>query len=173
VAGWPVVTTDAIPTPTAALVQRARGAELDPRTLYDLLRLRSDVFVVEQDCVFLDLDGRDLEPDAEHLWIADDGGVAAELRLLREIAGGGDDEWSIGRVVARSDVRSTGVASRLFLAGLDRLRELGCRSVTIGAQAYLVDWYGRFGFVRCGPRYLEDGILHVPMRRDLDPDDLP
>lgn len=155
--------------PDLDTVQRARFADLDPGTLYELLRLRSDVFVVEQDCVFLDMDGRDHEPDAEHLWIADHHGMAAVLRLLREPAGAVTDEWSIGRVAARADVRSTGVASRLFEAGLDRLRELGCRSVTIGAQAYLLGWYGRFGFVRSGPRYLEDGILHVPMRRTLDP----
>lgn len=160
------MTPDTIPTASGAgAVQRARLDELDARTLYELLRLRSDVFVVEQDCVFLDLDGRDLEPDAEQLWVADEAGVAAELRLLREQ----DDEWSLGRMVARADVRATGVASRLLRAGLDRLRELGCRTVTIGAQAHLVDWYGRFGFERSGPRYLEDGILHVPMRRSLDP----
>lgn len=165
-AGWPTVSADPIPAPhPVGAVQRARFDELDARTLYDLLRLRCDVFVVEQDCAFLDLDGRDLEPDAEQLWIADEAGVAAELRLLHERG----HEWSLGRVVARADVRSTGVASRLLRAGLDRLRELGCRSVTIGAQAHLVDWYGRFGFERAGARYLEDGILHVPMRRALEP----
>ncbi len=88
------MTPDTIPTASGAgAVQRARLDELDARTLYELLRLRSDVFVVEQDCVFLDLDGRDLEPDAEQLWVADEAGVAAELRLLREQ----DDEWSVGR----------------------------------------------------------------------------
>lgn len=167
-AGWPAVSADTRPAPPGAgagAVQRARFDELDARTLYDLLRLRSEVFVVEQDCVFLDLDGRDLESDAEQLWVADEAGVAAELRLLRERG----DHWSLGRVVARPDVRSTGVASRLLEAGLDRLRELGCRRVTIGAQAHLVDWYARFGFERAGERYLEDGILHVPMQRTVEP----
>mgnify|MGYP006184998713 CR=1 FL=1 len=55
------------------------------------------------------------------------------------------------------------------VASMDRLAALGCRSVTIGAQAYLLDWYARFGFERAGPRYLEDGILHVPMHLDLAP----
>lgn len=145
-------------------VQRARFDDLDVRVLYDLLRLRSDVFVVEQDCVFLDLDERDHEIDAEHLWIADDGGVAATLRLLHESG----NRWSIGRVVARADCRSTGIASRLLRAGIDRLAALGAETVVIGAQAYLTDWYARFGFVPDGPRYLEDGILHRPMRLDLD-----
>jgi ElaA protein len=168
VAGWPAVTPDTTPTTAPATVQRARFADLAPAELYELLRLRSDVFVVEQDCVFLDLDGRDPEPDAEHLWVSDEHGTAAVLRLLREDDAG---TWSIGRVAARADVRGTGVASHLFRAGLDRLVALGCRSVTIGAQAYLLDWYARFGFERAGQRYLEDGILHVPMRLDLEAGD--
>jgi ElaA protein len=146
---------DAMP-PT---VHRARFADLSTRDLYGILRLRSDVFVVEQDCVFLDLDDRDHEADAEHLWTADGSGVVATLRLLHE----GDGTWSIGRVVARADARRRGVAAHLLQAGLDRLRELGAETVRIGAQAQLRDWYARFGFAQCGPRYLEDGILHVPM----------
>lgn len=173
-----MVSPSSAPPPRAALdapatVHRARFDDLDPRTLYELLRLRSDVFVVEQDCVFLDIDGHDHDPDTEHLWIADDDGIAVELRLLRAPTDEAPEQWSIGRVVARPDVRSTGVASQLLWAGLDRLRELGCRSVVIGAQAYLRDWYGRFGFVPAGPDYLEDGIPHVPMRRDLDPAEAP
>ena len=154
------------PTPTTPpTVQRATFAELSPHQLYALLRLRSDVFVVEQDCTFLELDDRDHEPDAEHLWTADDHGVTATLRLLRDDG----DSWSIGRIVARPDVRSRGVAAHLVRAGLDRLHELGAAHVHIGAQAQLRDWYARFGFAPCGPRSLEDGILHVPMSMDLDP----
>lgn len=154
------------PTPTTPpAVHRATFAELSPHELYALLRLRSDVFVVEQACTFLELDDRDHEPDAEHLWTADDAGVTATLRLLRDAG----DSWSIGRIVARADVRSQGVAARLVQAGLERLRELGASHVHIGAQAQLRDWYARFGFAPCGPRYLEDGILHVPMSMDLDP----
>lgn len=159
-------TTSATDPP--ATVHRARFVDLTAADLYGLLRLRSEVFVVEQDCVFLDLDDRDREPDAEHLWISDERGVVALVRLLRETAGGRTGEWSMGRVVARSDARSTGAASHVVRAGLDRLRELGCRSVLIGAQAQLTGWYARFGFAPSGPRYLEDGILHVPMRLDLN-----
>jgi ElaA protein len=154
--------TDAMP-PT---VHRARFADLSAQDLYGILRLRSDVFVVEQDCVFLDLDDRDHEPEAEHLWTSDEAGVTATLRLLHE----GGASWSIGRVVARADVRSRGVAAHLVQAGLDRLRELGAETVRIGAQAQLRDWYARFGFAQSGPRYLEDGILHLPMSRTLDED---
>jgi ElaA protein len=143
----------------------ARGGfdDLSTDRLYDLLRLRSAVFVVEQDCPFLDLDGRDREPAAEHLWIDDADGLAGCLRLLDE--GGG--EWSIGRVVTRSDVRSHGVGAALVQAGLARLGELGCRRVRLGAQAHLARWYSRFGFTAAGPEYLEDGIPHVPMALDL------
>jgi ElaA protein len=144
-------------------VQRSRFADLSPDRLYALLRLRSDVFVVEQDCAFLDLDDRDREPHAEHLWIEDEHGVAACLRMLREDG----DRWSIGRIVARADARSRGVAATLVRAAVDRLRELGCRSVEIGAQAQLTGWYEQLGFTRSGARYLEDGIMHVPMRQDL------
>ena len=144
-------------------VHRATFDELSPRQLYALLRLRSDVFVVEQECTFLELDDRDHEPDAEHLWTADDAGVTATLRLLRDEG----DVWSIGRIVTRPDVRSHGVAAELVRTGLDRLRELGATSVHLGAQAQLRDWYARFGFATCGPRYLDDGILHLPMSLEL------
>jgi len=150
----------------AGEVGRARFADLSPDRLYDLLRLRSAVFVVEQACVFLDLDGRDREPDAEHLWLDDEHGLAGCLRLLRDDDGGA---WSIGRIVTRPDARGRGVAATLLEAGLDRLRELGCRHVHLGAQAQLASWYAQFGFQRCGDRYLEDGILHVPLARDLAP----
>lgn len=149
---------------TPSTVHRSRFADLSPHDLYAILRLRSDVFVVEQDCVFLDLDDRDHEPAAEHLWLADDAGVTAVLRLLHE----GGTTWSIGRVATRADVRSRGAAAELVRAGLDRLGELGAEVVHIGAQAQLRDWYARFGFAQHGPRYLEDGILHLPMSRTLE-----
>jgi ElaA protein len=154
-----------MPPSFAADVQHARFADLSPHRLYALLRLRSDVFVVEQACAFLDLDDRDHEPDAEHLWVDDDRGLAACLRMLREDG----DRWSIGRIVARRDARSRGVAAELVRRALDRLRELGCRTVDIGAQAQLTGWYEQLGFERSGPRYLEDGIMHVPMRQHLEP----
>ena len=149
---------------TTTEVHRATFAELTTRDLYDLLQLRSAVFVVEQDCVFLDLDGHDHDPAAEHLWLRDDAGVTATLRLLP----GHGDTWHLGRLVSRADARSRGVAAHLVRAGIDRLRELGATRVEIGAQAQLQGWYARFGFTRCGPRYLEDGILHLPMALDLD-----
>jgi ElaA protein len=150
------------PTPTPE-VHRATFDELPAHVLYGMLRLRSEVFVVEQACVFLDLDDRDHEPDAEHLWTADDAGVSGTVRLLHEDGPG----WSIGRVVVRADVRSQGIAGRLVRAALERLAELGAATVHIGAQAHLRDWYARFGFAPSGPRYVEDGIPHLPMSLEL------
>jgi len=154
--------SDTPPAPVGEVVG-ARFADLSPDRLYDLLRLRSAVFVVEQACAFLDLDDRDREPRAEHLWLDDEQGLAGCLRLLHEDG----DRWSMGRVVTRADARSGGVAAALVGAGLERLGELGCREVHLGAQAQLEGWYGRFGFRRHGDRYLEDGILHVPMCLEL------
>ena len=144
-------------------VHRATFAELTTHELYALLRLRSEVFVVEQACVFLDMDDRDQEPAVEHLWTSDGAVVTGTLRLLPDA----DGVWHMGRIVTRADVRSQGVGAHLVRAGLDRLRELGATSVHLGAQARLQDWYARFGFSPSGPRYLEDGILHVPMALDL------
>lgn len=153
------------PTSAPPPVHRARFVDLSPQDLYAILHLRSEVFVVEQDCVFLDLDDRDHDEMAEHLWMSDDTGVTAVLRLLHE----GGETWSIGRVVARADVRSRGVGGHLLRAGLDRLQALGATHVHIGAQAYLRDWYARFGFAQSGPEYIEDGIVHLPMSLTLEP----
>lgn len=142
-------------------IHRASFDELDRHVLYGILRLRSEVFVVEQECLFLDLDGRDSEAGAEHLWVADDNGVAAAARLLDEA----DGHASIGRIVTRRDVRSRGLASAVVRAGLARLQERNVAAVHLGAQAHLADWYGGFGFVISGPEYVEDGIPHVPMAR--------
>lgn len=136
--------------------------DLDRRDLYDLLQLRSAVFVVEQECAFLDLDGRDHEPGAEHHWVRDDHGIVSAIRILDE----GDGVWSIGRVVTRSDARAGGAATALMRHAVQLLDERGAAAIVLGAQAHLADWYGRFGFTVSGPGYLEDAIPHVPMRRE-------
>jgi len=136
-----------------------RFTDLDSRTLYSLLRLRVDVFVVEQRCPYPELDGRDVEPDAEHIWLEDPAGPTAYLRILRE-----PEAIRIGRVCTRADARGTGAASRLLGHGLER--HPGQR-VILDAQAHLVSFYSRFGFGPSGPEFLEDGIAHVPMCRPV------
>ncbi|HEU5266143.1 MAG TPA: GNAT family N-acetyltransferase [Jatrophihabitans sp.] len=139
-------------------VHDAAVAELDAATLYAILALRAEVFVVEQQCVYLDPDGRDLEPSARQLWVTRDGAVIGTLRLLVDP----DGAVRIGRVSTRRDARGSGIAAALVARALQLA---GARDVVLDAQTYLFDWYARFGFVRAGADFLDDGIPHVPMRR--------
>jgi ElaA protein len=131
-------------------------AEIDPVVLYEILRLRVDVFVVEQECPYPELDGRDLEPTARLLWFADDDArVLATLRVLHD----GEDR-RIGRVATAAAARGRGLAADLMRAAV-----AGCegRLIRLDAQAHLSGWYARFGFVVDGDEFLEDGIPHLPM----------
>jgi ElaA protein len=132
-------------------------ADLDPVTAYRLWALRSRVFVVEQDCPYLDLDGRDLEPATRHWWVERDGIPVATLRVLDD-----GDVWRIGRVVTAVDWRGQGLAAQLVRAVLAGAGE---RDVVLDAQSHLVDWYAALGFVPDGRGFLDDGIPHTPMRR--------
>jgi ElaA protein len=142
-----------------AALQTATFAELDAATLYALLRLRVDVFVVEQHCAYPEIDGRDTEPGALHVWLADEPShPLGYLRILSDPGG----VARIGRVAVARPARGAGLAQRLMRAALDHI---GDRPCVLDAQAGLVDFYADFGFVVTGPEYLEDGIPHVPMRR--------
>ncbi|WP_298459737.1 GNAT family N-acetyltransferase [uncultured Cellulomonas sp.] len=146
----------------SATVHRADVRTIDPLTLYAILRLRVDVFVVEQRCAYPELDGRDAEPGAELFWAADGTDVRATLRLLHDA----DGALRIGRVATAAAARSRGVAARLMHAALDRCAELDpAAPVVLDAQAHLAHWYARFGFTVDGDGFDEDGIPHVPMRR--------
>jgi ElaA protein len=96
---------------------RAPWESIAPRDIYALIRLRVDVFVVEQKCPYPELDGRDVEPGAEHLWFSDAGGPAAYLRVLTDP----DGALRIGRVCTRVDARGRSLAGRLISAVLDGL----------------------------------------------------
>ena len=137
----------------------ATFAELDAATLYALLRLRVDVFVVEQRAAYPELDGRDTEPGTLHVWLAtdDDDEPAAYLRILEE-----DGTRRIGRVCTARHHRGQGLADRLVTAALDLTKD---RPTVLDAQSYLVAFYKRLGFEQTGPEYDdEDGIPHVPMK---------
>jgi ElaA protein len=138
-------------------VHDASFADLDARTGYLLWQLRERVFVVEQECAYLDLDGRDLEPATRHLYVDAAGVPVAYLRVLQD-----PDVMRIGRVVVDPAHRRTGLAGRLMERALDVVGERPCR---LDAQSHLAGWYRRFGFDPCGAEFLEDGIPHVPMRR--------
>jgi ElaA protein len=129
---------------------------LDGPTAYAVWRLRQDVFVVEQECAYGDLDGRDDEPGTRHVVMRDDGDVLGYARVL-------DDTrfWRIGRVVLRRDARGRGLADHLMTTALQVCKG---RDVVLDAQSPLAPWYGTFGFEVNGPEFLEDGIPHLPMR---------
>ena len=138
-------------------MKSARFAELTPKQLYGILRLRSEVFVVEQECPYLDLDGRDTEPETLQLWQEEAGEVVSTIRLLHN-----GETRSIGRVATAKHARGRGLSAELVTEGIQLCEG---RVIDIGAQAYLEHWYARFGFERSGPDYDEDGIRHLPMRR--------
>ena len=138
-------------------VRVAAFAELPADTAYRLWALRSEVFVVEQDCPYLDLDGLDAEPSTRHLWVERGGAPVATLRLLDEGA-----HLRIGRVATRAAHRGAGLAAALVDAALSLAGE---RAVVLDAQSHLVDWYTGFGFEPSGRGFVEDGIPHTPMRR--------
>ncbi|MGV9212007.1 GNAT family N-acetyltransferase [Micromonospora sp. RB23] len=143
-------------------VRTASIAELDARTLHDLLKLRVDVFVVEQNCPYPELDGRDVEPGTRHVWLTDGDAPLAYLRILADP----DGVARIGRVVVAPSARGGGHAGRLMTAALDLI---GDRPSVLEAQSHLVAFYARHGFTVNGPEYVEDGIPHTPMRRDARP----
>jgi predicted GNAT family N-acyltransferase len=145
-------------TADSFLLRRAGFAELTPFEVYALCRLRVDVFVVEQECPYPELDGRDLEPATVHLWFESGGEVAATIRILDD-----GESRAIGRVATAAGARGQGLAARLIEEGIVLC---GAAPITLGAQSHLEGWYERFGFRRSGPGYVEDGIPHVPMRRD-------
>jgi ElaA protein len=138
-------------------------AELSTGELYEILKLRQQVFVVEQSCPYLDADG--LDAAASHLFAVDGkGAVVACARLfapgVRELPA------VIGRVVSAPSVRRTGAGRELMRRAIETLEQAhGAVAIRIGAQKYLEKFYGSFGFVRDGEDYLEDGIPHLHMLR--------
>lgn len=136
-------------------------AELDAATAYAVWRLRQQVFVVEQECPYPDLDGRDPEPGTRHVLLSDATGLLGYARVLDDAA-----EWRIGRVVLDPAARGRGLADPLMRAALTACPG---RDVVLDAQAPLAGWYASLGFTPDGPEFLEDGIPHVPMRRRDSP----
>lgn len=148
--------------PDDVRLHRAMLADLDAVTWHAVARVRQDVFVVEQACAYPELDERDAEPTTEHLWLTDrDGAVLAVLRVLDD----GEGVRRIGRVATAPEHRG-----RRLMAGLldAAIRACDGHRIDIDAQSYLEGWYGRFGFVRAGDEFIEDGIPHVPMVRPAD-----
>lgn len=146
--------------------RRMWAKDLDVATLYELLKLRVEVFVVEQACPYPELDDRDLLAETRHFWLEQLDGpgpatVIATLRLTEEHAGG-EKTFRIGRVCTKRTVRGQGHTTRLLRAALAEVGDYPCR---IDAHRYLVEMYAKHGFVVDGPEFIEDGIPHVPLLR--------
>ncbi|MFE7083559.1 GNAT family N-acetyltransferase [Priestia megaterium] len=128
--------------------------------LYKLLKERTLVFVVEQNCPYLEVDGKD--PFSYHLFKEDNGEIVAYLRIVP--AGVVYQEISIGRVFVKKEYRGQGIADELLKKGLDFIRnELKETTVKIQAQDYLRKFYSSFGFQAISGTYLEDNIPHIHM----------
>ncbi len=136
---------------------------LSTQQLYDVLQLRSEVFVVEQNCVFQDIDGYDVQ--AMHVL----GYVGEQLVAYARCFNAGVKfaEASIGRVITHSSVRGMGAGPALVQRAIDCVQHTwGTQPIRIGAQAHLDNFYGKLGFVKTGALYFEDGIPHTEMLRD-------
>lgn len=139
-------------------------SDLGKQQLYAILRLREQVFVVEQKCAYQDIDGQDLEGDTHHLMAWKDNQLVAYLRLLDPETHGGD--VVIGRVVVASSVRGSGLGHQMMAEALKQAAKYWHGvPIYLSAQTHLQGYYEQYGFVAQGEHYLEDEIPHVGMRR--------
>jgi ElaA protein len=137
---------------------------LTPQELYELLRLRSEVFVVEQNCIFLDQDNKDQH--CHHLLLYDVQSTLAAYARLVPPGVSYASEMSIGRIVTNPQVRGTGVGKHLMEIAIGECYALfGSGPIKIGAQLYARKFYETFGFVQSGEVYDEDGIDHIEMTK--------
>ncbi|MEE3491004.1 MAG: GNAT family N-acetyltransferase [Methanobrevibacter sp.] len=131
--------------------------ELTTEELYEILKLRVEIFVVEQDCAYQDLDDKD--QCAYHLFLEDGDEIIAVLRILPENVA--FEDMAIGRIVVRKSHRGQGIARAMMKRAMEFIvKDLGKRSIRLSGQAYLVDFYEGLGFKRVSDEYLEDGIPH-------------
>src|SRR6478609_4044410 len=136
---------------------------LSVNELYDILQLRSRIFVVEQNCVYLDIDGKDKV--ALHLFGIFEGKIVAHARLFKP--GISFDNASIGRVVVDPDYRARKWGQELMKEAINGILEhFGESKITIGGQLYLKKFYEKHGFVQTSEMYLEDDIPHIEMIKD-------
>lgn len=135
--------------------------ELTLEELHDILKLRINVFVVEQNCPYPELD--DLDKNAIHQFVKENGEIVAYARLLKP--GNRFSEYSIGRVVVSKTIRQTGIGIQLMNTAIDFiLNNFGATSIKISAQKHLQNFYENLGFRVVTKEYLEDGIPHLGMR---------
>ncbi len=135
--------------------------QLTNQELYGILQLRTEVFVVEQTCIFQDMDGKD-DGECQHIFCENDGKVIACARILPP--GITFEEASVGRICTSPAHRSSGLGKELMRRSLEEMNRLfPGEPIRIGAQTYLNEFYKSFGFVNASDLYMEDGIEHVEM----------
>ena len=140
-----------------------RFKELLTSELYELLQLRSEVFVVEQKCVYQDIDGKDEK--AIHILGKFDNTIVVYARIFN--AGAYFENASIGRVVISEKYRTQKWGHELMKTAILSIEtEFGIQPITISAQLYLKNFYENHGFIQMGEMYLEDGIPHIEMLRE-------
>jgi ElaA protein len=137
--------------------------KIPPSELYDILKLRQDIFIVEQNCVYEDIDG--LDDVSNHLLLKIGEELAAYSRIVPPKVK--FDEISIGRIVVKEKFRGKGYGKKIILESIDRIAEDGHKSIRIEAQAHLLQFYKDLGFKPAGETYILDGIPHVQMVRYL------
>lgn len=136
--------------------------ELTKLELYDWLRLRMEVFMLEQNSLYLDLDGIDF--DSKHLLAIEEGRVIGGIRCIRSNLDQGFG--SLGRLCVIKERRGRGIGDALLQGGIQQLISEGMPKIHIEAQVYLMDWYKGFGFVAQGDPFDLDGVLHIKMIRE-------
>ena len=140
--------------------------ELKLEDLYKIMRIRQQIFMVEQKCYYVDADN--IDQASYHLMMYDKENLMAYARIIPP--GALYDEPSIGRVVTHSSVRGTGLGKILFQKSIDETEKLfGKRAIKIMAQSYLIKFYQSFGFEVTSDEFLEDGIAHNYMVRGITP----
>jgi ElaA protein len=143
--------------------QAKKFTQLTTNELYDLLKLRIDIFVVEQNCFYPDLDDHDRHPDTLHFFCYQDSQMTAYLRILPKGLTY-QDYISIGRVVIASNARGTGLGHDLMKEALMVCNKYFVQdTIKISAQEHLEKYYNQHGFERVTDMYLEDGIPHIGM----------
>lgn len=143
--------------------QDLHHSELSSAQLYEILALRSRVFVVEQQCIYQDIDGADLQRDNRHILGTLDNNLVAYARILTPPAA--DTAVAIGRVIVSADARGLNLGYRLMEQAIASCEQYWPGvSIHLSAQAHLQGFYGRLGFKPVGDIYLEDNIPHIAMQ---------
>ena len=139
-------------------------SELDTEDLYQILRLRSEVFVVEQDCVYQDIDNKD--QNAIHLYYKENDQIVAYTRIFK--AGDYYENPCIGRVVVSKKNRGNDLGKKIMIDSMEYIKQnIKAEKIELSAQKYLDKFYKDLGFYKIGEDYLEDGIPHQRMIFDL------